>query len=75
MLMFQAFVPCGGFIWLQRGKREILRQLNSIDESAASYENATAIHAVDWSVMGIWSAMGKKQGRLISRILPFCLFS
>ena len=42
--MVEAFVPCGGFIWMHRAKI-ILSQLNAIDNTdAGCCENSKAIH-------------------------------
>lgn len=76
MLMFKAFIPCGGFICFLKGKGEILRQLNGIDDAEVSCcENGGAVHAVGSFMVGICSAMGKKHRRWICRILPPHLFS
>lgn len=77
MLMCKAFVPRGGFICLQKGKRKKnFWQLNGIDDPEASCcENGGAIHAVGSFTVGICSTMGKKHRRWICRILPPRLFS
>lgn len=45
-VMVEAFVPCGGFIWMRGGKKKIiLSQLNAIDNTETSCcENDKAIH-------------------------------